>query len=327
MLYYYNKAKEKMTKIRKPRSKAQTGISRDVGRLRIRRKNRSVIDRVLRLLCILFVIIMIICVVFIIKANQPATADYPATSESETGEKTRNIEDLRYSDVQGDTTDEIFANFRNVTAGNIKDGMLYRSASPSDNSHKRAAVVDKLMSTAGVKYIVNLSDNEDELTQHIKKSDFDSPYALSLYKNGKVLLLDMDAQFKEPKFKKKLVKGLTAMADNTGPYLIHCIEGKDRTGYVMMVIEALLGASYDEIVSDYMLTYDNYYGITSENDPESYAVIKYKNIDHMLRYTIGDEDKKQNLSEIADLDTRVKKYLLSIGMSEKSIDRLIQKLS
>ena len=137
----------------------------------------------------------------------------------------------------------------------------------------------------------------------------------------------MSAQFKDEGFKKSLAKGLRAMSENSGPYLVHCVEGKDRTGYVMMVLEALLGASYDEIVDDYMITYDNYYGITKSDVLDRYATIKEKNIDLMLHYMIGDEESSQDLARITDYSAYAKSYLLSIGMNENSINRLVQNLS
>ena len=121
------------------------------------------------------------------------------------------------------------------------------------------------------------------------------------------------------KFQKALAEGLTAMAQEEGPYLIHCQEGKDRTGFVCMLVEGLCGASYQEIVEDYMLTYDNYYGINREKDPERYETIKRRNIDFMIREVISDENV--DITK-ADLAGYVKDYLLRIGMDEQTIDRL-----
>lgn len=56
-----------------------------------------------------------------------------------------------------------------------------------------------------------------------------------------------------------------------------------------MIIEELLNASYQEMVDDYMVTYENYYSITKENDKDKYETIKEKNIDLMLHYIIDDE--------------------------------------
>ena len=56
-----------------------------------------------------------------------------------------------------------------------------------------------------------------------------------------------------------------------------------------MIIEELLNTSYKEMVDDYMVTYENYYSITKENDKDKYETIKEKNIDLMLHYIIDDE--------------------------------------
>ena len=132
---------------------------------------------------------------------------------------------------------------------------------------------------------------------------------------------------KELTFGEKLVKGLVAMANNDGPYLVHCVEGKDRTGYLIMVLSALSGATYEEMVDDYMLTYDNYYSITKKSDKDRYETIKEKDIDLMLHYLIGDEDNKKNLIKIDDYAKYARKYLISIGMQEIDIDNLVAKLS
>lgn len=241
--------------------------------------------------------------------------------------KIQNARDIHYTDIQGNIPDVVFGNFRNVIVGNIKNNILYRSASPSDNSHNRASVVDRLIKEVGVNYIINLSDSEDDLKEEIYKDDFNSPYFLSLYNNNKVLALSMNMQFKEQSFKDSLVKALTTMANNEGPYLIHCVEGKDRTGYVLMVIESLMGATYKEMIEDYMLTYKNYYDITKDSDIERYETIKEKNIDLMLHYIIGDENKTKDLTKINNYSSYAKEYLLMVGMSEDNINKLINKLS
>lgn len=256
------------------------------------------------------------------------TTDDKITIKLNEKEKYLNIQearDIHYSDEQGKQSDVEFANFRSVKVSNIKENILYRSASPSDNSHNRAPVVDKLIKEAKVKYIVNLSDSDDDLKEHIAKEDFNSPYFLSLYKNKKVIALSMNMQFKNKDFSDNLVKGLNAIANNDGPYLVHCVEGKDRTGFVIMVLEALVGATYDEMIDDYMETYKNYYSITLDSDKEKYETIKETNIDIMLRF-ITNSDEKTDLTKI-DYETKTKEYLLSIGMKEKDINKLKEKLS
>ena len=230
------------------------------------------------------------------------------------------VNDLSYPDEQNDTPDEVFANFRAVTAGNVKENTLYRSASPCDNSRNRAAVVDQLCREANIQYILDLADSEDEIIGYIDQEDFHSPYFLALYENDNVCMLDMDMRFESEGFSEKLAAGLTQMAYHEGPYLIHCQEGKDRTGFVCMVLEALAGASADEIVQDYMETYNNYYGITESSDAEKYSAIRSRNIDQMLAYLLNGETVDPGKS--GELVKYAEEYLARIGMEPSDVQAL-----
>ncbi|MBQ4425262.1 MAG: tyrosine-protein phosphatase [Lachnospiraceae bacterium] len=233
--------------------------------------------------------------------------------------------DIHYTDFRKDyPSDEVFANFRNIHPGNIKEGILYRSASPCDNQHKRAPYVDTLMAEAKVRCILNLSDNEVKIERYISADDFNSPYFLSLYEEGNVIPLAMNMNFVSEEFTQKIANGFAAMAEKEGPYLVHCTEGKDRTGFVCMLLEALCGAGYQEIVDDYMLTYDNYYKINEEKDKVKYDIILEKNLIAMLYTVTG--DKTVDLTT-ADLSAYAKDYLKAAGMTDAQIDLLISRLT
>ena len=155
--------------------------------------------------------------------------------------------DIQYTDNREDyASDEVFANFRNVTVGNIKENVLYRSASPCDNRHGRASYVDALEKAAGIQTILNLADNKEMIDGYIAGEDFDSPYFLSIDQEGGVLPLNMSVNFLSEDFQRKLAGGLTEMSQKEGPYLVHCTEGKDRTGFVFILLEALCGATYSD---------------------------------------------------------------------------------
>ena len=113
------------------------------------------------------------------------------------------------------------------------------------------------------------------------------------------------------------------MTGKDGPYLIHCTEGKDRTGFVCLLIEALCGAGYDEIVDDYMITYDNYYQITKEKDKERYDVIVESVLDPMIAAVAGEGVDIKT----ADLSACAVDFLKDAGMSEAQIDALKAKLT
>jgi protein-tyrosine phosphatase len=53
-----------------------------------------------------------------------------------------------------------------------------------------------------------------------------------------------------PAFGEALMALLTAQ----GPALVHCTAGKDRTGFVIAVIQSALGVCHDDIIADYLRT-------------------------------------------------------------------------
>jgi hypothetical protein len=233
--------------------------------------------------------------------------------------------DLQYSDERADyKSDEIFGNFRAVRCAEIRPDTLYRSASPCDNAHGRAGCVDDLCEAEGIQYIMDLSDSSEEIEDFIEEEDFDSDYFLPLYESDNVIPLDMNADYHSEEFARKVAEGFVAISEQVGPYLIHCVEGKDRTGFVCALAEALAGASYEEIVDDYMLSYENYYGITEEADPESYDAIKTLNIDGMLTYLAGCSAEEL---PSADLSAGARKYLRSAGMSDAQIDAFLKRIT
>lgn len=216
-------------------------------------------------------------------------------------------------------SDAMFANFRSMNLGKLKRDVIYRSASPCDNQHNRAPYVDALIREAGVKTILDLADNEVKIEKYIARDDFASPYFLSLYENDQVIPIALNMNYLSDDFGMKIVQGFNLMAEKEGPYLIHCTEGKDRTGFVAMLIEALAKASYEEIEADYMKTYANYYRIDKSNDKEKYQIILERNLDGMIAFMVNDAgiDFKN-----CDLSIYAEKYLQRCGMSEEQIQAL-----
>lgn len=61
--------------------------------------------------------------------------------------------------------------------------------------------------------------------------------------------------FTTDSFRSKLREGLVFFAGHPGVSTVHCLEGKDRTGIVMALLECLMGADLQEVVDDYMITF------------------------------------------------------------------------
>ena len=230
-----------------------------------------------------------------------------------------------YDERERYTTDEEFANFRSIHMGRIAENRLYRSASPCDNQHNRAPYVDRLIEQAGVNGIMNLSDSHLKIRGYMEKDGFDSPYFLSLYQNDQVIPLALNMNYLSEEFAVTAAQGLKELAKLEPPYLIHCTEGKDRTGYVCALLEGLCGATYEEIVADYLITYDNYYQITPVKDPALCNTLVSLRLNTCLMYYAGVTDEAQ-LPEV-DYAKAFASYLLSHGMSQQQLDALVQALT
>ena len=232
---------------------------------------------------------------------------------------------LQYSNNLNDYSDaETFTNFRAVTAGRIKEGKLYRTASPINNENGRANFANNFIESVGVATVLNLSDSYQDVEKYLANTNCNSEYYRNLYANGKVIAVDLTGNFYSDEFAYSVVEGLNFLAKNEPPYCIHCTEGKDRTGYVAMLLEMLTGATLDEIINDYMLTFYNYYGITKEQEPKRYQAVLDVNLLEMLRHVTG--ESVERLYDI-NLETSITSYLIGVGMAQNDILTLKEKLS
>ena len=226
-----------------------------------------------------------------------------------------------YSTDRADyASDEQFSNFRALTGGNLRENFLFRGASPVDNSRKRAAITDNLLKNNGIKTIIDLADSDAEMQGYFASADFNSNYTKSLYDEGRVTMVAIGASYSTNAYRQGVAKGMRALLQNGGPAYIHCMEGKDRTGFVCMLVEALAGASYDEMCADYMKTYENYYGITLSGTPDRYAAVAKLYFDgfaeFLLDTTNGDAIVSGNYKQAAT------NYLLDAGMTLDEIEQL-----
>ena len=226
------------------------------------------------------------------------------------------INALRYSDIRDDyedLSDEEFANFRVVETSGMGKNRLYRTASPVDPKHNRNTYADAALRKAGVTVALNLADTESTVSQF-------EGYTTSYYSTIKHKELGMNVDVTEESNKRKLTEGFRFMAENPGVYAINCVEGKDRTGFALAVLECLMGADYQEVISDYMVTYYNYYQITK--DEANYNLIAENNIESTL-------ERAFNVTELktADLADEAEEYLIEGDLNKTEIAALKKNLA
>ncbi len=220
--------------------------------------------------------------------------------------RTNNRED--YADL----TDAEFANFRQVTTTGMGDH-LYRGSSPINPEIGRNTYADAALKEAGVTVIMNLADSEEIAKAY-------EGYNETYYSGQKVVYLNLGVDFTSDDFKAGLADGLRFFAENEGTYYFHCTEGKDRAGFVAALLECLMGASADEVVKDYMVTYYNYYGVKQFGD-ERYWAIANSNIVKTLQTAFGVDDLAT-----ADLAAEAIEYLKKIGLKSEEIAALREHL-
>lgn len=229
-----------------------------------------------------------------------------------------------YSDERNSyASDEQFSNFRALSGGSMKPDFVFRGASPVDNSHGRASYTDSLLKDRQIGFIIDLADSEDNIKEYMAGDDFVSSYSESLIADGRAALCDMGSDYQSDEYREKLSGGIRRMMSfDPCPVYIHCMEGKDRTGFVCMLLEALAGASYDEMLADYMTTYDNYYGISMKKTPEKYDAVADLYFNTFMEYLHGTSDLEE--LKKADFVPDARAYLESAGMTSTEIDSLIE---
>lgn len=224
---------------------------------------------------------------------------------------------LAYTDAREDfpdLSDEQFANFRAIETTGMGKGVLYRTSSPINPKNAgRYPYADAALRAHGVTVVMNLADDEATARGY---EGFDESY----YSTVDFIGLNMGVDFTAEDFRQKLAEGLTYFAEHPGVYAVHCTEGKDRAGFVVALLECLMGATYDEVVADYMATFYNYYGV--EPGEARYDVIAGSNIVKSLQRAFGVSDLKS-----ADLADEAAKYMKAIGLSDADLAALKANLS
>ncbi|MBE5956064.1 MAG: LPXTG cell wall anchor domain-containing protein [Lachnospiraceae bacterium] len=230
--------------------------------------------------------------------------------------RTNNREDYAH------LSDEEFANFREVTTTGIGDNKLYRTSSPINPELGRNAYADAALEKAGVTVIMNLADDKATAESY-------EGFADTYYSKQNVIYLNLGVDFAADDFKEGLAKGLRFFAENEGVYAVHCTEGKDRAGFVNALLECLTGATYEEVVEDYMVTYINYYGV--EKDSDKYNAIAQSNIIKTLESAFeltatAKTARAATALATADLAIEAEEYIKSLGLTDAEIAQLKENL-
>ena len=230
---------------------------------------------------------------------------------------------MKYSNIRQNyeyISDAEYANARAARGGKLANGVLHRSSSPFCNDINRAFYVSEYLEREKVRTVLNLADTEEKMLAYDMP-----PYSRTLWEEGNVILCPLKADPTADDFNQRLIEALKELPSHPAPYVVHCMEGKDRTGYVCALLEGLCGATYEEIVADYLITYDNYYDVNPVKDPILCNTLVSLRLNTCLMYyaDVYIESQLPNL----DYAKAFSNYLLTHGMSQQQLDALIQALT
>ncbi len=204
-----------------------------------------------------------------------------------------------------------FSNFREVRYEPFKPHTLYRGSSPIDSTLKRDKYIDDAIDQLGINTIINFTNREE------KAKKFDN-YFNTNYSKKVVLFEPLPIYFYDHVFTDKIVNTVRFMLANKPPYYVHCWEGKDRTGFFIMMLEALVGVKYEDIVNDYFLSFYNFFKVLPGSI--SYQPI-ISRVDKMLSRAFGTKELDK-----AKLPILAYRYFVNIGLKEDEVDKLLSLL-
>lgn len=225
--------------------------------------------------------------------------------------RARNLERSNKREDYAELTDAEFANFRAIRVSGIKEDLIYRSGSPLGEDLGRNTYAMAAMEDVGIRSVINLQDSASQMESY-------STYPDSYYSKCRIINPEMGYDFRSDEFKDNMADCLVFLIENEGPYLIHCIGGKDRTGIVCALLECFAGASYEEVAEDYMLTFKNYYKVSSQD--EAYRILL-----NILEKELCTLFKTDSLASV-NLKEKATEFFLSVGLTEEQLSSLRAKL-
>jgi len=163
-----------------------------------------------------------------------------------------------------------FGGYAAAGGAKIRSGLLWRSAQHGDASDLDLEAIHAL----GIHTIVDLrGPSERESKPCRRHADFSSQIytypeetaGLALHTeaaDGVITAAEARAAmvrlYEGIPFRENLIPMLRLYVEvlrrNEGPSLVHCVAGKDRTGFAVAVVQSLLGAHRDDVMADYVLT-------------------------------------------------------------------------
>lgn len=201
-------------------------------------------------------------------------------------------------------------NVRDLGGNNIKQGILYRGTEFDEYYHLTAQGYRSFVEELKIKTELDL---RGENKTHLESSPF----------NGEVNIIQIYyrpyMEVFEEQHKTAICKIMDILSDEKNyPIYIHCVGGADRTGMIALYLRALVGESDDDIHTDYELTgLSTYaYGLS-----EGATGFRCRTMPIYVKFL---EELRKYVEPNASLSVAVKAFLLSCGVTQGCMDKIIK---
>ena len=193
-----------------------------------------------------------------------------------------------------------------VDGGHIKQGLIFRTSGKNQNGSLTDATTEEMINHLGLKNEINLAGDSNSYNLKLTGTTLFEGSRMDTSSTGGYSHISRNAEAAKNFF--------NFIADeNNYPLYYHCKIGTDRTGVCTILLQGLLGVSYEDIYQDYL--FSNFGKIGEQRtigDGNSHDIRKY--MDDFVNYS---GEKFQN---------KVYNVLLGIGVAKETLDRIIDNL-
>ena len=190
--------------------------------------------------------------------------------------------------------------------GKIRQGLIFRTSGKNQNGSLTDATTEEMVNHLGLKNEINLAGDSNSYNLKLAGTTLFEDSRMDTSSTGGYSHISRNAEAAKNFF--------NFIADESNyPLYYHCKIGTDRTGVCTILLQGLLGVSYENIYQDYL--FSNFGKIGEQRtigDDNSHDIKKYMN--DIVNYS---GEKFQN---------KVYNLLLGIGVSEETLNHIIDNL-
>ena len=190
--------------------------------------------------------------------------------------------------------------------GRIKQGLIFRTSGKNQNGSLTDATTEEMINHLKLKNEINLAGDSNSYNLKLTGTTLFEGSRMDTSSTGGYSHISRNAEAAKNFF--------NFIADeNNYPLYYHCKIGTDRTGVCTILLQGLLGVSYENIYQDYL--FSNFGKIGEQRtigDGNSHDIKKY--MDDFMGYS---GEKFQN---------KVYNILLGIGVAKETLDHIIDNL-